>query len=150
MRKDPGILQWAMELYQTHRAGPFASSGLVSFGHLPTVDFSKDTQALEHVMKSISESKPVHPLDKARLSFLHTFLENGDEGTGEFLLFPAQSIAAGNDTTSGLDTNFSRATSSLLPLHCLTHSQQALSTCLLTMQQLRPQSTMNTFPATLM
>ena len=105
MRKDPTVLKWAMELYQTHQAGPFASSGLVSFGYLPTVDFSKDTQTLKHFLASISESKLVHPLDKARLSFLYSLIEHGDEGTGQFLLFPAQSTAAGNDTTTGLDND---------------------------------------------
>jgi choline dehydrogenase-like flavoprotein len=105
MRKDPAVLKWAMDLYQTHQAGPFASSGLVSFGYLPTVDFSKDTQALTHFITSISESKSAHPLDKARLSILRSLIEQGDEGTGQFLIFPAQSNAAGNDTTTGLDND---------------------------------------------
>lgn len=105
LRKDPAVLQWAMDLYQTHKAGPFCSSGVTSFAYLPTTDFSNDTQALSSALAFISETKSVHPLDASRLSVLQSLLENGDQGTGQYFIFPAQSNSAGVDTTSGLDSD---------------------------------------------
>ncbi|KAF2106223.1 glucose-methanol-choline oxidoreductase-like protein [Lophiotrema nucula] len=101
MRQDPIALKTAMELYQTDRAGPFADPGVTSFGYLPTVDFFTDTEAANAILKTIVEPRVTHPLDETRRSFLKTLLHKKDEGTAQYMIFPAQVTTVGRDTIPG-------------------------------------------------
>lgn len=107
MRKEPEVVQRAMNLYQEHKAGPLCSTGITSFGYLPTVDFINDTEARDALLQDLNEHRieDSHPLDASRVAFLRRLLENGDEGTAQYFLFPAQSSSAGRDTTSGLGSD---------------------------------------------
>jgi choline dehydrogenase-like flavoprotein len=105
MRNDPEALKQAMALYQEHQAGPFASPGISSFGYLPTVDFIDDTQARDVLLESLSKMESSHPLDQARIDQVHRLLREGDEGTGQYFIFPAQSAEGGRDTISGAARN---------------------------------------------
>lgn len=105
MRKDPSAIQFAMNLYQKHQAGPFTSTGITSFGYLPTIDFVHNPEDLDAALKSLSKGTLSHPLDSARLGILRNLLEHGKEGTAQYFLFPAQSSSSGKDTTTGLGSD---------------------------------------------
>jgi choline dehydrogenase-like flavoprotein len=99
IRKDPATLKMATDLYQNHRSGPFATSGVTSFAYLPTVDFIKSPGELEAALKMLSDATSFHPLDPVRFETLGRLLENGNEGTSQFYLMPVQFSPPGKDTT---------------------------------------------------
>ena len=101
IRQDPEELKQAMELWQEHKAGPFASSGIYSLAYLPTPDLTTGSDALDQTLKELEESKISHPLDSARHCILRNALERRDEGTAQYLVFPAQVGKAGRDTIGG-------------------------------------------------
>jgi choline dehydrogenase-like flavoprotein len=92
LRNDPAALQAAMELYQQHQAGPFASPGITSFAYLPTVDFVNERLARHAVLKSLYKEEIRHPLDGARIENLRRLIYNGEEGTGQYFVFQAQTL----------------------------------------------------------
>ncbi|KAF2002143.1 GMC oxidoreductase [Amniculicola lignicola CBS 123094] len=101
MRKDPEVLGKAMEMYQQHKTGPFSTTGVTSFAYLPTADFKEDTNALNFMLDQLKfSSVGNHPLHTARTENLAKILTNADEGTGQYMLFPAHSQYDG-DTIIG-------------------------------------------------
>jgi len=102
IRNEPEAVQQVMALYQEHQAGPIISSGVSSFGYLPTVDFVNDTQARDTVLEGLTNMEARHPLDEARTEKLRQLLLIGKEGIGQYFLFQGQSGAGGRDTTAGL------------------------------------------------
>lgn len=100
MRQDPAAIQFAATLYQEHKAGPLATNGVTSFGYLPTVDFAKSPEELQTALKSLTDGTLTHPSDQARLDILHKLLEEGKEGTGQYIIFPGQTAAGNKDSTS--------------------------------------------------
>jgi choline dehydrogenase-like flavoprotein len=100
IREDPVALQSAMELYQTHQAGPFATPGITSFGYLPPVEFDHEPQAFDAALKALSEGMAGEsPMDAARRNHVWTIHQNRSEGTSQYFLFMAQAGPAGKDTT---------------------------------------------------
>ena len=98
-RKDPTALQVAIDMYRKHQSGPFATPGVTCFGYLPIFKFQQETDALMTTLRYLDDAVVGESsLDKARRDHLKTVLENGDEGTGQYMLFMAQGSAAGKDT----------------------------------------------------
>lgn len=102
MRREPEVLKWATDLYQSSKTGPFCTSGLTTFSYLPTVDYVSDKDAKAEALAFLDTLALNHPLDGPRIARLRTLLERGDEATTQYSVFPAQSSEAGIDTTNGL------------------------------------------------
>ncbi|KAH7138854.1 hypothetical protein B0J11DRAFT_26511 [Dendryphion nanum] len=97
MRQDPEELKQAMELWQK-REGPLGSPGITSVAYLPTVDFATDKEARAQALTRLENTEVNHPLDTARIKLARNLIERGDEGTAQYLIFPAQTRKAGKDT----------------------------------------------------
>ncbi|KAF2272389.1 uncharacterized protein EI97DRAFT_484051 [Westerdykella ornata] len=77
-------------------------AGVRRLGYLPTLDFAENPGELGRALEMLDNDAttvPKHPLDSARRSILRNFLEKAEEGTGQYLVLPAQSRAPGRDTT---------------------------------------------------
>jgi len=105
MRKDPATIAQAAELYQTHKSGPFISTGVTSFAYLPTIDFTKDSGELRKALETLSDATDFHPLDPARFDILRNLLKKGDEGTAQFCLLAGQWAPTGKNSTRPEDSS---------------------------------------------
>ncbi|CAI6339388.1 unnamed protein product [Periconia digitata] len=102
LRGDPEAIAVAQAQYAETQSGPFANPGVTNFAYLPTVDFENNATEKSRALAELRTAELVHPLDAARKQLLEDLLERGDEGTGQYFLFTAQSYKAGRDTTHGL------------------------------------------------
>ncbi|PVI00599.1 GMC oxidoreductase [Periconia macrospinosa] len=103
LRGDAEAIGAAQQQYMENRTGPFASSGLTHFAHLPTMDFKQDNEALSKILKQLEETHPTssHPLDTVRAHHLSEFLSQGQEGTAQYFLLAGQYQKAGDNSTEG-------------------------------------------------
>jgi choline dehydrogenase-like flavoprotein len=66
--------------------------GINSFAYFPTIDFVNDRLVRHAALKSLYKEETRHPLDAARIENLGRLIHKGEEGTGRYFVFQAQTL----------------------------------------------------------
>lgn len=102
VRKEPGALELAMQMYQEHRAGPLASGGLMSYAFTPILESAVeelDPGAREGLERAVEEAVedlqrnaglPKSTSQGAAADYLARLLRAKSESTGALFALPVQ------------------------------------------------------------
>lgn len=92
MRQEPEVIQGAMQMYTTAKAGPLCAGGIGSYAFLPFMDLLSDTErslTLKHVLSELKSDELAQD-DSAHISFVQSILESESKPAGSLFMFPAQ------------------------------------------------------------
>ncbi|PVH94397.1 GMC oxidoreductase [Periconia macrospinosa] len=101
VRGNMEVIAAAQKQYIETQSGPFATSALMQFAYLPTMDFKHDKEALSKILTSLQNTRTNHPLDNIRAQHLSDLLTEGQEGTAQFFTALSQFYMPGEDSLSG-------------------------------------------------
>ena len=93
LRQEPDAIQSAMVEYQNHKMGPFCSGGVTSFAFMPVIDLltNEGRATLERLLdQHAPDESHTNPTEAFHYGFTRSILQNADEGSGGFFMFPAQ------------------------------------------------------------
>lgn len=90
VRKEPGTLELAMQMYQEHRAGPLASGGLMSYAFTPILESAVEEldpgarEGLERAVEDLQRNAgpPTSASQRAAADYLARLLRTKSESTG--------------------------------------------------------------------
>ena len=88
MRQEPEVLQGAMQMYSTARAGPLCAGGIGSYAFMPIVDFIAEGGRAD--LKKLLTKFPPDTEDEMHYAFVRSILENASSASGALFMFPAQ------------------------------------------------------------
>lgn len=110
LRQDPGILELFMQMYQEHKAGPFASGSLTSYAFTPIMseaisELDPGVQSkFEKALKDVAKL-PRSAFGRSHADFLIELMKRQSEATGALFAIPAQVNLHNGPEQIGMTTN---------------------------------------------
>lgn len=98
LRQEPQFVQAAMQMYQEHKSGPFASGSLLSYAFTPIMAQALDKlepqlqESLEELVQQLADTPSMSELEQENVRFIKSILqsETPGEASGSLFMLPAQ------------------------------------------------------------
>ncbi|CAD6590159.1 MAG: hypothetical protein ASARMPRED_004595 [Alectoria sarmentosa] len=89
MRQEPEIMQMAMEMYTTAKAGPLCAGGIGSYAFMPLLN-SLGSNKIANLERLVFECKSQDPKDTIHYDFVRSIIESDKKASASMFMFPAQ------------------------------------------------------------
>lgn len=110
LRQEPGIVDLFVQMYQEHKAGPFASGSLTSYAFTPIMSGAigqLDASAHKGLEDAVADlaKYPCSPSERSHADFFIKMIRAQSEATGALFAIPAQVNLHNGPEQIGLTTN---------------------------------------------